>query len=145
MALCVTGFSMCFESGTIVCYCFHVARIHGTWNQKEGVVPLTVTPNNPLKKNFNSFPSWQLYACRSGDLSPYGKNSFTRRQNNGSSQWTMRLDILGSLAIKSTWKNKEPISWSDWSWITRGYWIAFIQWKQRILCLEPLTTFMSSG
>ena len=144
MALCVTGFSMCFESETIVCYCLHVARIHGTWNQKKGVAPLTVTPNNPLI-NFNRFSSWQLYTCRSGDLSPCGKNSFTREQNNGSSQWTMRLDILGSLAIKSTWNNKEPISWSDWSWITRGYWIACIQWKQRILCLELLTTFMSSG
>ena len=64
---------MCFESGTIVCYCFHVARIHGTWNQKEGVVPLTVTPNNPLKKTLIVFQAGNFMHVDLEILVPMGR------------------------------------------------------------------------
>lgn len=68
---------MCFESETIVCYCLHVARIHGTWNQKKGVAPLTVTPNNPLT-NFNRFGNFmhvdlEILVSLERILSPEGK------------------------------------------------------------------------
>lgn len=68
---------MCFESETIVCYCLHVARIHGTWNQKKGVAPLTVTPNNPLT-NFNRFGNFmhvdvEILVPLGRILSPEGK------------------------------------------------------------------------